>query len=76
MNINLTQYGELILAVIICWFYLVTYCAHKLANRKTNRPMLFSVIGFITAIIPPLALAYLLMLYVLKDVSTRSSSFR
>ena len=72
MNINLTQYGHLILLFIAGWVSTVTYFSNQLAHRKSKYPKALSVIGFVVSFIPPVALIYLLTLYLLKDIPRNS----
>lgn len=64
MNINITLVGQLIaifaiIMAIVCFY---------LGKRKTQTPVLVSIIGFFSALVPPIALIYLLVLTLKKDV--------
>ncbi|MCC2605446.1 hypothetical protein [Planctobacterium marinum] len=62
MNINATLYGKVFLVLAI---FMAVFC-YYFGKRKTQTPVVTSVLGFFTAIFPPLALIFLIVL-VLKD---------
>ena len=70
MSINATMFGQFIIvfAVIMA---LVTFYFGK---RKTETPILASIIGFFSALIPPLALVYLIVLICKKDIQSKGDS--
>ena len=65
MNINATLVGQFIMVLAVIMAVVCFY----LGKRKTQTPVLASIIGFFTALIPPLAMIYLIVLVVKKDVS-------
>jgi len=68
--LNLNAYGILI---FICWLVIVLLLSYKLALGKTLKIKKAIVIGGITAIIPPLAIIYLLSLYFRKNIKPYSN---
>ncbi|WJG08911.1 hypothetical protein [Aliiglaciecola sp. LCG003] len=64
MDLNATLFGEfiMILAVFMAAF------SFYLGKRKTETPILTSVIGFFTAIIPPVAIIFLIVLVFKRDI--------
>ncbi|GAA6186422.1 hypothetical protein [Aliiglaciecola sp. NS0011-25] len=70
MNINATLFGELIVVLAL---FMAVIC-YYLGRRKTETPFLVSLIGFFTAIIPPIALIYLIVLVFKRDLSTTQSN--
>jgi 1,4-dihydroxy-2-naphthoate octaprenyltransferase len=49
---------------------LIAAACYYLAKRKTETPVLAAVIGFFTAFILPLALIYLIVLVLMRDLPT------
>ena len=68
--LSLKEYGILI---FICWFLLVLLLSYKLAFGKTLKINKAVVIGGVTAIIPPLAIIYLLSLYLRTGIKPYSN---
>ncbi|CAH1388236.1 conserved hypothetical protein [Candidatus Nitrotoga sp. M5] len=68
MNINFAEHGAYIFYSVIAWVMLITYLSYKLAIRKTKSVELVSTIGFFLAFIPPLAIIYLIVLALKKDI--------
>jgi hypothetical protein len=64
MNINATIMGQFIIVLAVIMALVCFY----LGKRKTQTPILASIIGFFSALIPPLALVYLIVLVCKKDV--------
>ncbi len=69
MNINATLLGQFIFALAIVMAILGYY----LGKRKTQTPFLTSGLGFLSALIPPIALIFLIALVFKNDVQTTSS---
>jgi hypothetical protein len=65
MNMNATLVGQFIMVLAVIMAVVCFY----LGKRKTQTPVLASIIGFFTALIPPLAIIYLIVLVVKKDVN-------
>jgi len=66
MNINATLIGELIIILglvmgVVCYY---------LGRKKTTTPVLTAVAGAVSAIIPPVALLYVLALILKKDIES------
>ncbi|MBS3796533.1 hypothetical protein [Pseudoalteromonas sp. BDTF-M6] len=69
MSINTTLFGQLILALAI----IMAIVGYYLGKRKTQTPFLTSCLGFFSALIPPVALIFLIVLVLKNDVQpTRS----
>lgn len=70
MNINFAEHGAYIFYTVIAWVMLITFLSYKLAIRKTKSKSveLVSTIGFFLAFIPPLAIIYLIVLALKKDI--------
>ena len=64
MNINATLMGQFVFVFAII---MATVCFY-LGKRKTQTPIIASVIGFFSALIPPLAIIYLIVLVLKKDI--------
>lgn len=62
---NATLVGQFIMVLAVIMAVVCFY----LGKRKTQTPVLASIIGFFTALIPPLAIIYLIVLVVKKDVN-------
>ncbi|MEH6482250.1 MULTISPECIES: hypothetical protein [Pseudoalteromonas] len=70
MNINATILGQFIIILAIVMAALGFF----LGKRKTQTPVLASIIGFFSALVPPLALVYLIVLVCKKDIDSNGSS--
>lgn len=68
MNINATLLGEIIFVLAIVFAIVGFY----LGKRKTETPMLVSVLAFFSALIPPIGLIFLMVLAYKKDLPTVS----
>ncbi|WP_185817530.1 hypothetical protein [Shewanella atlantica] len=66
MNINATILGQVILFTAV----VVGILSFYLGKRKTQTPILATIIGIILSFIPPLALVYLAALVLKNDVET------
>jgi ABC-type proline/glycine betaine transport system permease subunit len=70
MEINATFIGQIIaLLVLPILAIIVALVSYYLGKRKTETPKLVAAIGFFSAIIPPLALVYLMVLVFKKDIN-------
>lgn len=69
MNINATFLGQFILILAIVMAVLGYY----LGKRKTETPVLTAVIAFFTALIPPIALIFLMILVLKKDKGSQAN---
>ncbi|RUO39124.1 hypothetical protein CWE22_10205 [Pseudidiomarina aestuarii] len=68
MNINMTYIGlGMILFMIVT--IIVTYL---LGKRKTQNAGWAAFVGFLTAFVPPIALLYMIVLVMKKDVDAES----
>jgi zinc transporter ZupT len=65
MNINATLAGQFIVVLAIVMAIICFY----LGKRKTQNPALASLIGFFSALIPLIALVYLIVLVLRKDIT-------
>ncbi len=70
MDINATLLGQ----TIIIWACIATILTYMLAKRKTETPILATVIGFFTAFIPPISMIYIIILVLKNDVVKSDSS--
>lgn len=69
MNINATLFGEIIIIFVIIIFAIVIgNLSYSLGKRKTNRPKIIAIVGILLSLIPPLALIYLAILALKKDI--------
>ena len=66
MNINSTVYGQFVIGLAL----FMTAICYYLGKRKTETPVLVSIIGFFTAIFPPFALVYLITLVLKRDLKS------
>ena len=64
MNINATLFGQIIIILAI----FMAIAGYYLGKRKTTTPVVTSVIAFFTAFVPPIALIFLIVLVLKKDV--------
>lgn len=64
MNIDATLVGQLIFVLAIVMAVVGFY----LGKRKTQTPFLVSVLGFVSDLVPPLALIFLIVLVLKSDV--------
>ena len=72
--INLKEYGALI---FLCWFVIVLILSYKFSLGKTLKVKIAVIVGGVTAILPPLAIIYLLSLYLrttIKPYSNQSAN--
>ena len=66
MNVNATLFGLVVIVLAIVMAGLGYY----LGKRKTQTPILTAVIACFSAVIPPVALIFLMVLVVKNDVET------
>ncbi|RUO58730.1 hypothetical protein [Pseudidiomarina insulisalsae] len=64
MNINMTVMGQFMAVFML----VVAALSYLLGKRKTHSPMIATAVGVLLALLPPLALIYLLVLALKKDV--------
>ena len=64
MEFNTTLLGQ----VIAAWIVIATVLTFFLAKRKTQTPIIATVIGFILSFIPPVSMIYLIVLVLKNDV--------
>lgn len=69
MNINATLVGQLVIVLAVIMALVCFY----LGKRKTQTPILAAIIGVFLALIPPLALVYLIVLVCKNDVQSNES---
>ena len=69
MNINATLVGETIIVLAI----IMAALGYYLGKRKTQTPVLTSVLAFFSALVPPLALVFLIVLVFKNDVTKGNS---
>jgi hypothetical protein len=64
MGINITFLGQ----IIAVWIVIATILTFFLAKRKTQTPIIATIIGFILSFIPPVCMIYLIVLVLKNDV--------
>ena len=64
MDINTTLLGQ----VIGVWIVIATILTFFLAKRKTQTPIIATIIGFVLAFIPPVSMIYLIVMVLKNDV--------
>jgi len=60
--------GLLEILLVLVVVLLVGWLSYTLGRRKTTMPKLATAVGVVLMLCPPLALVYLLVLYLKKDV--------
>ncbi|WP_127022905.1 hypothetical protein [Rheinheimera mangrovi] len=65
MNLNATLVGQFIFIFAL----IMGAVCYYLGRRKTQTPVLASLLGVMLSIIPPLSLVYLVVLVLKKDIS-------
>ena len=68
MNINATLFGQTIIILAIVFAVVGFY----LGKRKTETPVLVSVLAFFSALMPPIGLIFLMVLAFKKDLPSAS----
>ncbi|MFT5296772.1 MAG: hypothetical protein ACI9YH_002792 [Colwellia sp.] len=69
MNLNITFIGELVFYSM----FIVGALSYYLGRRKTTSPKIVVLIGVVLCVIPPLNLAYLIVLSLKNDVVDEST---
>jgi hypothetical protein len=69
MNLNITFIGELVFYSM----FIVGALSYYLGKRKTTSPKIVVLIGVVLCVIPPLNLAYLIVLSLKNDVVDEST---
>ncbi len=64
MEFNTTLLGQ----VIAAWVVIATVLTFILAKRKTQTPIIATIIGFILSFIPPVSMIYLIVLVLKNDI--------
>ena len=64
MEINMALLGQL-LAV---WVVFATVLTYILAKKKTETPMIATMIGFVLSFLPPISIIYLIVLVLKNDI--------
>lgn len=67
VELNLAYLGM----VFSIWIILITGLTFYLAKRKTENPRIASILGFLTSLLPPLALIYIIVLVQKSDIVTK-----
>ena len=70
MNINATLFGQVVIVLAVVMALLGYY----LGKRKTQTPILTAVVAFFTALVPPVALLFLVVLVLKNDVQPTTSN--
>ena len=70
MNINATLFGQVVIALAVVMAILGYY----LGKRKTQTPILTAIVAFFTALVPPVALLFLVVLVLKNDVQPTTSN--
>lgn len=70
MNINATLFGQVVIVLAV----IMAVLGYYLGKRKTQTPILTAVIAFFTALLPPVALIFLIVLVVKNDVQSTTSN--
>lgn len=70
MNINATLFGQVVITLAVVMAILGYY----LGKRKTQTPILTAVVAFFTALLPPVALLFLVVLVLKSDVQPTTSN--
>lgn len=68
MNLNATLLGQLIAFMILVSIPILGCISFYLSKRKTQTPVLATIIGIFLAFIPPLALVYISVLVLKNDI--------
>jgi len=64
MAVNATLLGQL----IIVWILIATTITFLLARRKTQTPIIATLLGFLFSFIPPVSMLYLIVLVIKNDI--------
>jgi hypothetical protein len=55
--------------VIAVWIIIATVLTYFLAKRKTQTPVIATILGFFLSFMPPLSMIYLIVLVLKNDIS-------
>ncbi len=69
MNFNATLLGQ----AIFIFALIMLVLSYILGKRKTETPKTTAFIGFLTALVPPLAIVFLIVLILKNDVALAKS---
>jgi hypothetical protein len=69
MNINATLVGEIMFVFVL----FVGALSYYLGRRKTQTPVLATLLGVVLSLMPPFALVYLVVLVLKKDVNSSTA---
>lgn len=70
MNINETLFGQVVIVLAI----IMAILGYYLGKRKTQTPIVTAIVAFFTALLPPVALIFIIILVVKNDVQATSNS--
>lgn len=68
MNLNATLLGQLIGFIVFLFIPIFGCISFYLCKRKTQTPILGTIVGIFLAFIPPLALIYIAVLVLKNDL--------
>jgi len=68
MEINITLLGQ----IVAVWIVIATVLTFVLAKRKTQTPIIATIIGFVLSFIPPVSMIYLIVLVLKNDVAKKA----
>jgi len=57
--------------ILFVWVLLQTVLIYFLAKKKTQTPVIATVIGFLLSLLPPIGLIYLVVLVLKNDIDTK-----
>ncbi|MBC3766215.1 hypothetical protein [Neptunicella marina] len=63
------SFSVLVVLLLIFFSIFVSICSYNLGKRKTSTPKMAAVIGFVIGFVPILAMIYLAILLLKKDVN-------
>jgi len=70
MNINATLFGQIVFVLAI----ITAILGYYLGKRKTQTPILTAILAFFSALLPPVALIFLIVLVVKNDVQPTTNN--
>ncbi|WP_317983505.1 hypothetical protein [Salinimonas profundi] len=70
MSINATLLGQIVAVLMI----VMAVAGYYLGKRKTQTPVLTTVIAIVSSLIPPLALLFLMALVLKNDVNVQAGN--
>jgi len=65
MEFNMTVIGQ----VIAVWIIIATVLTFILAKRKTQTPIIATILGFVLSLFPPFGMVYLIILVLKNDIN-------